>query len=209
MKLVILGAGGHAKVVLSLALDLGHQVLGLLDDDAEKWGQNLMGFPVAGPTSRIWELAQRDVEFVLAIGDNGLRQKLAEEYQGVPWATLVHPKAYVHSSVTLGEGTVVMAGAIVQPMAVVGKHVIVNTGAVVEHDCWVGDYAHIAPGAKLGGGVWVGAGALVGIGAVIIPGRSVGDKAVLGGGSVVVRNIPSGAVAYGVPARVVRQEELS
>lgn len=82
-----LGGWGHAKVVLSLALDLGYQVLGLLDDEAEKWGQNLMGFPVAGPLNRIWDFFQNGAVFVLAIGDNAVRKKLAEEFQGVPWAT--------------------------------------------------------------------------------------------------------------------------
>lgn len=150
MRFFVIGAGGHAKVVLATALELEMEVAGVLDDDPSKWGAKLLGIPVLGPLS----LLQQEEEpwAVLAIGDNATRKRLDQEIKSIRWATLVHPKAYVHPSAALGEGTVVFAGALVQPMARVGRHVIVNTGAIVEHDCEVGDFTHLAPGVRLAGG---------------------------------------------------------
>ncbi len=200
MRLFVIGAGGHAKVVLATAMELGMEVAGVLDDDPSKWGTMLLGIRVLGPLS----LLQQEGEpwAVLAIGDNATRKRLDQKIKGVRWATLVHPKAYVHPTVTLGEGTVVFAGAFIQPMARVGRHAIVNTGAIVEHDCEVGDFAHLAPGVRLAGGVKVGNECLVGIGTSAVPLIHIGDRSIIGAGSVVVRDIPPGVVAYGIPAQV-------
>jgi sugar O-acyltransferase (sialic acid O-acetyltransferase NeuD family) len=136
---------------------------------------------------------------VIAIGDNRIRQKLAGEID-MEWLTVVHPQSYVHSSVKLGEGSVVFAGAIIQPGAVIGAHAIINTGATVDHDCMVGDFVHLAPGVRLAGGVEIAEGAFLGIGAVVIPSRRVGEWAVIGAGGVVVKDITGGVTAVGVPA---------
>ncbi|WP_460389434.1 NeuD/PglB/VioB family sugar acetyltransferase, partial [Thermus thalpophilus] len=169
MKLVVIGAGGHGKVVVATAMEAGMEVLAVLDDDSNKWGSRLLEAPVWGPIFSFSSFAhETDVGFVLAIGENKLRKKLATQIQGVRWATLVHPKAYVHPSASVGEGTVIFAGAVVQPSALIGKHVIVNTGAVVEHDCKVGDWAHLASGARLAGGVNIEEGAFLGTGGVVI-----------------------------------------
>jgi len=203
MRLFLVGAGGHAKVVLATAMEVGLEIAGILDDDSSKWGTYLLGVPVLGPLS--WLKREGEPWALLAIGDNGVRKRLNHELQGVRWATVVHPKAYVHPTATLGEGTVVFAGAIVQPMVRIGRHVIVNTGAIVEHDCQVGDFAHLAPGVRLAGGVKVGEACLLGVGVSVAPQIHIGDGSLVGAGSVVVKDIPSEVVAYGVPARVKRR----
>lgn len=210
MRLVVVGAGGHGKVVLATALEVGAEVLALLDDDPAKWGASLLGVPVAGPVSLFERFVQEDARFVLAIGENRLRRRLTVLLDGVRWATLVHPRAYVHATASLGEGTVVFAGAVVQPSARIGRHAIVNTGVVVEHDCQVGDWVHLASGVRLAGGVEIAEGAFLGAGVVVIPGKRVGRWSTVGAGGVVVRDVPDFSLAYGVPAKVQRrlQEEL-
>lgn len=188
MRVYVVGGGGHAKVVVATLMELGIRPTAVLDDDADKWGSNILGLPVVGPTSLLGEEAAPGA--VLAVGDNRLRKALFERYPGVSWLTVVHPRAYVHPSASLGEGTVVFAGAVVQALAVVGRQVIVNTGAIVEHDCFVGEFAHLAPGVRLAGAVRIGEGCLVGVGASLAPGVRVGDWSVVGAGSVVVRDIP-------------------
>lgn len=202
MRLLVVGAGGHGKVVLSTALEAGWQVVGVLDDDPQKWEQMVLGIPVLGPTSLLVE--HKDVVGVLGIGDNRARKKLAEDLKGVRWATLIHPRAYAHLEAKLGLGSVVFAGSVIQPSAKIGSHVIINTGAIVEHDCVLGDYVHVGPGARLAGNVCLGEGAFLGVGTSVIPGIKIGSWSVVGAGSVVTKDIPSQAVAYGVPARVHR-----
>jgi len=203
MKLYIIGAGGHAKVVLSTVLEAGLSVDGLFDDDPKKQGIDIMGIPVIG---RISDARKRGPACgILAIGDNRTRYRLAQELSEWEWLPVVHPKAYVHPSVRLGPGTVVFAGAIVQPGVRVGAHIIINTGATVDHDCLVGDFVHIAPGAHLAGSVTIGEGALIGIGAVVLPGIKVGAWAVVGAGAVVVEDVPPHVTVVGVPAKPLKR----
>ncbi|MFO0954247.1 MAG: NeuD/PglB/VioB family sugar acetyltransferase [Isosphaeraceae bacterium] len=200
---VVLGGGGHAKVVVSTCRAAGFEVSAVLDDDPARLGTSVLGVRVAGPIE-LGSIALGG-SAVIAVGDNRVRQKIASR-PGVSWTTAVHPSAVVDGSVRLGEGTVVFAGAVVQPDAQVGRHAVLNTRAVVEHDVTVGDFAHVAPGAVLAGGVRVGEGALIGAGAVVCPGRTVGAWSVVGAGAVVVADVPPGVVAVGVPARVRRTE---
>ena len=202
MKLYIIGAGGHAKVVLSTVLEVGLSVDGLFDDDPQKQGVDILGVPVIGTVSD----AKRKgpARGVLAIGDNRTRYRLAQKLLGWKWLPVVHPKAYVHPSASLGPGTVVFAGAVIQPDTRIGAHAIINTGATVDHDCLVGDFVHIAPGAHLAGNVTISEGALIGMGAVVLPGIKVGAWAVVGAGAVVVEDLPPRVTVVGVPARPLK-----
>lgn len=195
---LVVGAGGHAKVVLATLRAMEVSVAGVLDDNRAAHGRDVLGVRVVGPSDL---LLDHDGPAVLAVGDNGARQRLAERFARVDWLTAVHPRAVVHASARLGAGTVVFAGAVVQPDVAAGRHVILNTGATVDHDCRVGDYAHVAPGAHLSGGVTVGEGGFVGVGSCAIPGVTVGDWAVVGAGAAVVRDLPPGSTSVGVPAR--------
>lgn len=204
-KLIIIGAGGHAKVVIATAQAAGVAVVGLYDDDPAMSGHVVLGIPVLG-TCRDIDASRVD-GVVLAIGSNTLRRRLALEFAELPWMTLTHPAATVHETARLAPGSVVFAGAVVQPEAELGGHVIVNTGASVDHDCRIGDFVHIAPGARLAGNVRVGEGSLVGIGSCIAPNTAVGDWSVIGAGGAVTDDIPDGVLAAGVPARVLKRLE--
>jgi sugar O-acyltransferase (sialic acid O-acetyltransferase NeuD family) len=200
----VLGSGGPAKVVVSALRAARVTVAALYDDDEARWGSEAAGVTIRGPILAAAEDGHR--EAVLAIGDNRARHRLAHEpaLAGMEWRTVVHPAAWLDPSVRLGAGTVVFAGAVIQPDSTLGEHVIVNTGASIDHDCRVGDFVHVAPGARLAGGVTADEGAFFGIGSVAIPGMTVGAWATLGAGSAAVRPVPAGAVALGVPARVVK-----
>ena len=202
-RAVVLGAGGHAKVVIATLEAAGWEVAAALDDDPARRGDRVLGVEVAGPVA---DLAAWDgVAAVAAIGDNRARQRLVARVEellpGVSWATAVHPSAVVHPSARLGPGTVVFAGAVVQPEAALGAHVVVNTGASVDHDCRIGDFVHLAPGGRLAGGVAVAEGALLGIGCAVLPGRRVGAWAVVGAGATVVEDVADGWTVVGTPAR--------
>jgi sugar O-acyltransferase (sialic acid O-acetyltransferase NeuD family) len=199
--ILIIGAGGHGKVIADIFLCQGVSVMGFLDDDPTTWGTTQLNLPVLG---RIDTLLDYDPDgIVLGIGSNADRRALAEMWDSrieSRWRSAIHPRATIAASVRMGHGVVVAAGAVINPDSVLGDHVIVNTGGTVDHDCKIGDYAHIAPGVSLAGGVTIGQGTLMGIGSTIIPDRSVGDWSIVGAGAVVVRDIPDRVRARGVPA---------
>lgn len=196
----VLGAGGHARVVVSALEAVGTTVAGLFDDDPARTGADVDGVPVLG---RLADRLPLDAPLVLAVGSNATRARLAALLDGqVAWATVVHPTAWVHRTATLGPGTVVFAGAVVQPGTTVGAHGIVNTGACIDHDGRLGDFVHVAPGCHLAGTVTLGDGVFCGVGASIVPGVTVGAWTTVGAGGVVVGDLPEKVVAVGVPARV-------
>jgi sugar O-acyltransferase (sialic acid O-acetyltransferase NeuD family) len=196
----VVGAGGHAKVVLALLHACGLPVGVVVDANADLQGQTILGHTIES------EQALRvapDRRVVVAVGHNAARKRVVEQLtaQGHRFAALVHPTAWVAPTARIDDGAVVFAGAIVQPDVVVGAHAILNTGSSVDHDVVVGAFAHVAPGARLCGAVHVGEGALVGVGAAIIPAVRVGAWSVIGAGAAVTRDVEGGVTVVGVPAR--------
>ena len=196
---VVIGAGGHAKVVIATVEAAGGAVVRVLDDNPTLRGQSLLGHVVDGC---IDDYAPSEALVVIAVGSNRVRRQLAKRLN-VSFGTIVHPSAIVHASVQLGVGTVVFAGAVLQPGVRTGKHVIVNTRATVDHDSVLGDYVHVGPGASLAGSVHLEEGAFMGVGSCAIPGVQIGAWATIGAGSVVLRAVPPDVVAVGVPARLL------
>jgi len=205
-RLLIYGAGGHGKVVADAALGSdSYDVQGFLDDDREKWSQQVLGLPVLGGVECLRTLGSGDL-IGLGIGSNERRGKVVEELtaRGVPLATIVHPSAVIASGAQLGQGTFVGPLALVHTDAHVGRGCIINSGAIVEHDNALGDWVHVGPGASLAGNVCVGTGTQIGMGARVLPGVKVGEWAVVGAGAVVTRELMPRVVAAGIPARVKR-----
>lgn len=194
----LIGAGGHAKVILALLETQGRKCLGIYDDNEQRHGTTLLGVPVIGAVKEIPDRC--DISAVIAIGDNATRKHITESFRNIHWATLIHPHSWVHSSVKIDEGTVIFAGVVIQPDTHVGKHTIINTSASVDHDCGIGDFCHIAPGCHLAGGVTVGNNTFVGMGVEIIPGISITAGITIGAGAVVVKHITTGGIYLGVPA---------
>lgn len=202
----VLGAGGHGRVVVDTLLQLGYPPSTILvrDDRPELHGSTVQGCSIESPVIPDSDL-QGQVH--AAVGGASLRQSLLQR-SGQPaerWLTVVHPRASVSASASVGPAAMVAAQAVVGPCAQVHTGAIINHGAVIDHDCDVGPYAHIAPCASLGGGVRVGARALIGAGARVLPGLHIGDDAVIGAGAVVLADVPDGQTWVGVPARPTRK----
>lgn len=203
---VILGAGGHAKVMVGLLHRLGLPVLGLTDADSARHGACVLGAPIMGDDHWAAALDPAGVLLVNGIGSAGVPKLRAKVFQafkdrGFRFATLVDPQAVVGEDVVLGEGCQVVATAVLNPSARVGVNTIINTGAVIEHDCVVGSHCHISPRAVMCGGSRLGDLVHLGAAAAVIPGIVVGSAVVVGAGAAVVENLADGVVAVGVPAR--------
>lgn len=204
-QLLVIGAGGHARVAIDVARAAGFDPVAALDPS--NVGSRCNGVEVIGSDDMAARLFGEGLSHCLvAIGDNRLRWRLGERLReiGFMLPLVSHPSAVVSPTARIGDGTVIMPLAVVNAGATVGRLVIVNSSAVIEHDCNVGDGAHIAPGCRLGGTVAVGAGALIGIGSVARPQARIGDFTVIGAGSTVIGDVEGQVVATGSPAKVQR-----
>ncbi len=198
-KVIIIGAGGHAKVVADTIRKNGDEVLGFLDDKCERRGESFGGATVLGAVSEYGKFAD-EASFIVAVGDGLVRKKISETVKA-KWYTAIHPSAIIADGVKIGEGSFVSAGAIVNPDTEVGKHTIINTGSIVEHDCSVGDYTHISPSATVCGSTSIGELCWIGAGATVINGIAVCDGVTVGAGATVVKNVTERGIYVGVPAR--------
>lgn len=193
---IILGAGGHARVIADILSTSGNQVLGFLDDVKPAGKDGVLG--VISDAVKYRETAV----FVVAVGDNAAREELAQKFSGqLRFARAVHPRAVIAKDVNIGEGSVIMAGAVVNPGARIGAHCIVNTSASVDHDCVVEDFAHISPGARLAGNARLGRGSWLGAGGILINGVAVCGGCIIGAGGVVIHSLEVPGTYVGVPVR--------
>lgn len=200
-NVVIIGAGGHAKVVADIALLRGDHIVGFLDEVHPEG--DFLGYPKLGGNCEYRKFL--NCSFIIAIGNASVRERIADAMPEAVWYTAVHSGAVISGIDTkIGEGTVIMADAVVNPGAHIGRHCIINSGSIVEHDNRIGDYAHISVGAKVAGGVQIGARTWVGVGATVSNGINVCGDCMLGAGTVVVRDITEAGTYTGVPARKIK-----
>lgn len=201
-NVIIIGAGGHAKVIADIVLKSGDVVVGFLDDNVEIDTVIIKenNLKVLGKVDSCYNLQEKnDVEFVIAIGDNRIRQIISEKYD-LKYYTAVHPTAVIGSEVSIAEGTVIMPNVCINCSSRIGKHCIINTGAIVEHDNEIDDFVHISPNATLAGTVKVGKATHIGVGAIIKNNISICERIIVGAGAVVVKNIEEPGIYVGIPA---------
>ena len=202
-NVVLIGAGGHSKVIQDIVNAHDDLTLhAILDQSIEQ--KEIVDGVIYAHTDMIESFAD-DYKFCIAIGNNKVRQKLIEEFN-IPlekYIALIHPTAVISPSAAIGRGTVVMPNAVINADAVIGNHCIVNSGAVIEHDNRLRDYVHVSPNATLAGTVTVGEGTHVGLGATVIPGKGIGGWSVVGAGAVVVDDVGVEVTVVGVPAKEV------
>jgi len=208
-RCIIVGAGGHGRVVLDILLQAGeHEVVGFVDSNPVLTGKRVDGLLVLGTPDGIPRLRdEHGIDCgIVAIGDNGVRRDMANRLRSwdLDIANAIHPSANIARNTTLGTNIVVAAGALVCAHSQIGESVILNTGCIVDHESLIGTACHICPGAKLAGRVTVESGAFVGIGATVVQYVRVGYEATVGAGAVVIEDVPPMTTVVGVPARVIK-----
>ena len=205
-SIFIYGASGHAKVVIDIIERQGSvRIAAVIDDNATLHGQAFFGYSIVGGRETLLQLHQQQGmdAGIIAIGDNGVRAKLAAwlAQNGMRRVVAIHPGTHLGRETRIGAGSVAMAGVVINCSTVIGEDVIINTGATVDHDCVIGDAVHIAPGCHLCGNVTMGNGSFIGAGTIVVPGIRIGANALIGAGSTVLRDVPDGARMAGSPCR--------
>jgi sugar O-acyltransferase (sialic acid O-acetyltransferase NeuD family) len=212
-SIVIIGSSGHAKVVIDIVQQEGkYKIVGLLDR-YRKAGEETLGYQVLGKEETLAELNKtRSLKGVIvAVGDNFDRAKVVSRVRRIcpdlPFVSSVHPKASIATDVSIGEGTVIMAGVSVNPSCSIGRFCILNTNSSLDHDSIMEDFSSLAPRATTGGHCRIGSYSAISIGAVLIRGVHIGNNTVVGAASLVLEPIDSFVVAYGSPAKVIRKRK--
>lgn len=213
-KIIIIGSGGHAKVVADIILTRkeklkeNSEIIGFLDDNFKNLKyNNIFGIPILGDLENIKNFISKDYSFVIAIGDNDIRKKISENYSKLIYYTAIHPKSIISREVKIGAGTVVMANVVINPNSIIGKHCILNTSSVIEHDSRLGSYVHISPNTTLCGGVSIDDNSWIGAGSVVCQQIYIGKDVVVGANSVVVKDIENSCIVVGNPAKKIKEKE--
>lgn len=209
-RIVIWGASGHALVVADIVRLVGeYEIYGFLDDTVGvRPGTKFAGSVVLGGKEQLPVLSLDGIKhIILAFGDCAARVNHARRIRklGFHLATAIHPKACIAEDCRIGEGSVIAAGAVVNSGTDIGANAIINTCASVDHECHLEEGVHVCPGSHLAGRVFVGVASWIGIGSTVIEEISIGRNVFIGAGAVVTKNLPANVVAYGVPARIVKQ----
>jgi len=205
VHLYLYGCGGHSKVILDILIKQGRKVTAFVDDNPPSETKTIHNVPVY-QTLDILPTITLDSQWIVAIGNNMIRQRIAEKLQalGYSFTTAIHPSAQIAMGVEIAPGTVIMPNVVLNTDTKIGHHVIINTGATIDHDCLVGDYCHIAPGCSLCGQVHLEPGVLLGVGSKVCPSVTIGEQTTCGAGSVILKSLPSHCLAYGCPAKIIQ-----
>jgi UDP-perosamine 4-acetyltransferase len=206
LPVIVIGAGGHAKVLIDSLLRSSVTITGIVDPSPELKGKELLGVAILGGDEIVDTYRPTEILLVNGLGSVGIPAKRREIYdtfkaKGYSFAPVVHPSAIIATDVVISEGAQIMAGAVIQPGSCIGSNAIINTRASVDHDCTIGDHVHVAPGVTVSGGVSIGDGSHVGTGVTLIQGVSLGRSCLVAAGAVVIKNIVDGGMVRGVPAR--------
>jgi acetyltransferase EpsM len=206
-KIIVLGAGGIAIVAAEIARFRGLEIAGFLDDRPEKRGTVFCGARVLGSFDMLASLRQDVPQAVIAFAHCHGRLSVAQKAlsYGFSLPSLIHPSAIISPDASIGQGAIIMPGTIVNAGSRIDSSIILNTAASVDHECSIGAGVHIGPGARLSGLVTVGDATWIGIGCIVRESVNIGSNVLVGAGSLVLKDIPAGVVAYGSPARIIRE----
>lgn len=202
-KVIIIGAGGHARVIADIIKKSNDEIIGFLDDNVEIQGRTIFDDKkVLGDTSEKSVKKYSDCYFIIGIGSNRIRRIISEKYSNIKWYTAIHPSSIIGSDVSIKEGTAVMAGTVINTGTVVGKHCIVNTCSSLDHDNILEDYVHISPGSHLAGTVRISEGTWICAGVTIINNITIGKNNIIGAGATVIKNIEEeNSTFVGIPVK--------
>ncbi|MFV2047197.1 acetyltransferase [Metabacillus litoralis] len=211
MKIIIIGHGGHSKVVTDIVhATKGLHMIGYLDNKYEK--VQVMNHVIYAPLHAVHDLKKKigEIKFVIAIGDNKIRKMIVEKLKITEkeFITVIHPTSVVSPSAKVGSGTVVMPNTIINADTIIGNHCILNSGSIVEHDGTIEDFVHICPNSTIAGTVTIGEGCMVGSGATIIPNKKIGEWTTIGAGATVTKDLPSNCLAVGTPAKAKMKDKI-
>ncbi len=209
-SIILLGAGGHAKVLLDMILEQDMNIIGIFDNSTAQLGGGVFKIPVIGTDDDIKNYSPEKIELINGIGSVGvmnLRCKIFNKFKslGYSFRHVIHKNSIISSRVKISEGVQIMAGAVINAGSAIGENSIINTKTSIDHDCKIGSHVHIAPGCTLSGNVKIGEKSHIGTGSSIIQGISIGKNVLIGAGSVVVNDIPDNVKVYGVPARIIKK----
>lgn len=205
-KIIIIGAGGHAKVLIDALLSANEHIYALTDNNSKRKGSKVFGIPIIGDDEKILSYASNEILLVNGLGSThstALRKKLYNKWitKGYEFKTIIHPSATVSLLANIAKASQILANAVVNASASVAENCIINTAAIVEHDCQIDKHVHIAPNATVLGGVNIGAESHIGAGATILQNLAVGERCLVGAGAVVVKSVATGQKVLGVPAK--------
>lgn len=213
-NIVIFGSSGYTKVIIDIIEKVNnYRIVGLIDPYEGK-GTNLFGYTIIGSEENIEDL-RKEYNFdcgIIAIGDNWRRKEVFERVRkrssSFTFIKAIHPSVQIGKDVTIGEGTVLMAGVIANSATEIGRFCIINTNASLDHDCIMEDFSSLAPNATLGGNIKIGQYSSISLGANIIHEINIGAHSIIGAGTLVNKDIPDLVVAYGVPAKIIRKRKI-
>lgn len=205
-KLIVIGAGGHARVVIDAAKANGFSLCGIIDTDYKGQEERILGCPVIGDLDSLSRFDPKETAVTIAIGD---RQKRADlfyrvEKLGYNMPVIIHPTAIISKHTSIGKGVFINAGVIINANAEIDANTIINTGAIIEHEVVIGKHCHVCPGVKIGGRVSIGDNTIIGIGASVIDRIKIGQNVIVGAGSVIIRDIESNSTVAGVPGKQIK-----
>ncbi|OAM92779.1 UDP-perosamine 4-acetyltransferase [Pelosinus fermentans] len=210
LPVIIIGAGGHAKVLIDILKMNDAKVIGMTDENIINSNFDIMNVPIIGNDNVILDYSTQEISLVNGVGSIGStkrRQHLFEKFKdgGYSFHNTVHVSAILAKDISYGEGIQIMAGAVIQPGCKLGSNIIINTRASIDHDCIIHDHVHIAPGVTISGGVVIGEGAHIGTGAVVIQGIKIGKNGIVGAGAVVIKDVADNQLVVGIPAKAVEK----
>lgn len=203
---VIIGAGGHAKVIADIIIKSGDNLLGFLDDNIELDTIIIEDYMIMGKVEDCIKISEinPDACFIIAIGNNQTRKKIAETYKDINYYTAIHPSSQIAIDVEIAEGSSIMANTCINSSAKIGKHCIINTASIVEHDNQINNYVHLSPNVTSCGTVTIGELTHIGAGTTIKNNINITAECIIGAGAVVVKEIEEKGTYVGVPAKKIK-----